>query len=281
MPTTTSTGTATSSKRQRGVVASLRALTPHRPLTFSESVRLAELQAFRLLQLTGCHQEDGDVPESVITGLPRLDVRRSVQVTRSGVSLWHRGKWHIRINALESYTRQRFSLAHELKHIIDAAHEDVIYRNLPADSKQRHTHIEAVCDAFAAALLMPRAWVRRLWYQGTQDLSVLAWHFHVSQQAMQIRLQTLGLLPRSRKPSYSNAAAYRLGQTAVQRNDDSRTNRPASRHVPEHQSRSEHAKGRHFAPAAPTPRRHRPLPDLQYIPDPDYIAATELEGACL
>jgi Zn-dependent peptidase ImmA (M78 family) len=56
-----------------------------------------------------------------------------------------------------------------------------------------------MCDVFAACLLMPRPWVKRLWAQGVQDLAVLAAVFNVSPAAMDRRLQELGLTePRGR-----------------------------------------------------------------------------------
>src|SRR2546423_7363135 len=177
-------------------VAVLRSLMPSRPLGFAEACQIAELQAIRLLDLTGTN--DAPVPETVITELPRIAVRRVGSLISSGASTWSRGCWQIRLNAGEPLTRQRFTLAHELKHVLDASHEDVIYGHLPA-GPARERHVEAVCDHFAASLLMPRSWVKQHWYRGTQDLSALAWHFEGSQQAMLIRLQAPGLvdpLPR-------------------------------------------------------------------------------------
>lgn len=216
MQTTVTTGRR--GKYQPSVVAQLRALMPRRPLSFSEGVRIAALQATRFLDLTGW-TDDAPVPESLITELPRIDVRPSYQLTGSGVTMWHQGAWRIRVNALEPFTRQRFSIAHEFKHVLDAAHEDVIYGYLPVGSKQRHAHIEGVCDAFAAALLMPKVLVRQLWFSGTQDPAVLAWRFLVSQRAMRIRLENLGLVecqPRSAGRLHDNTTAvYHLGRTAV------------------------------------------------------------------
>ena len=171
-------------------VAVLRSMMPNRPLRFTEACRIAELQATRLLTLTG--MTDGPVPDSIITDLPRITVCRVGRLFSSGASAWSKGSWHIRINAGEPLTRQRFTLAHELKHVLDASHEDAIYGHLPP-GPARERHIEAVCDHFAACLLMPRAWVKGHWYRGTQDLMALAWIFEVSQQAMLIRLQALGL----------------------------------------------------------------------------------------
>jgi Zn-dependent peptidase ImmA (M78 family) len=190
------------------MVAELRSLMPNRPLSFSEAQRLADLQATRLLKLT--QSTSAPVAESIITELPRIEVRRVGSLIGSGASAWSRGTWRIRINGAEPLTRQRFTLAHEFKHILDAACEDVIYRDLPV-GPARDRHIEAVCDHFAASLLMPKVQVRHLWYQGVQNLPSLAWHFEVSQQAMLIRLQNLGLV----EPIPRHAAAHRLGTIAV------------------------------------------------------------------
>lgn len=230
------TAPTTSSKtirrsNNRSVVASLRALMPTRPLSFAEACRLAELQAQRLLQLTG--STSPPVSEEIITDLPRIDVQWMDNLIGSGATTWSRGQWRVRLNAAEPPTRQRFTLAHELKHILDAANEDVIYRDLPA-GPARQRFIEAVCDHFAACLLMPRAWVKRLWGEGAQDLGGLAWRFEVSQQAMLIRLQYVGLVdPLPRCTTWQ-----RLGSVAVGG------------------SRRGHGRHRRYSP--PTRRYHRP-----------------------
>lgn len=95
------------------------------------------------------------------------------------------------LNASEPFVRQRFSLAHELKHIIDHQHIDIVYRGLPAH--QQHDFAEAVCNYFAGCLLMPRPWVKRAYTGRTQRLDRLARHFHVSQAAMATRLSQIGL----------------------------------------------------------------------------------------
>lgn len=124
------------------------------------------------------------------------------------------------INGAEPEPRQRFTLAHEFKHILDAACEDAIYRRLP-EGPARERHIEAVCDHFAACLLMPKAWVKKAWGQGFQDLGELAWKFEGSQQAMLIRLQNLGLV----EPLCRHADSYRIGRLAVRASKKHRTYR--------------------------------------------------------
>lgn len=218
----TTTATLTRRGHTRTMVAELRSLMPDRPLRFAEAQRIAELQANRLLKLT--LSTSAPVSESIITELPRIDVRRAGSLIGSGATAWSRGMWRIRINGAEPVTRQRFTLVHEFKHILDAGCEDAIYRHLP-EGPARERHIEAICDHFAACLLMPKAWVKQLWGQGVQDLGGLAWRFEVSQQAMLIRLQNLGLV----EPLPRHAAAHRLGAVAVR---GSRWSSTSSRRYP-------------------------------------------------
>ena len=173
------------------VVAQLRAVCPHRPLTFGEGLRVAELQANRLLEASDVLEPA--VPDAVVTDLPRVTVERVARIPVSGSVRWSKGLWVIALNRLEPLVRQRFSLAHEFKHILDAPFGDVLYpgwRGLSADDRA-----EQVANHFAACLLMPKAWVRREYFTyGVTSLPKLAARFEVSQAAMRYRLESLGLV---------------------------------------------------------------------------------------
>ena len=199
--------TTTIQYRNPSVMTSLRGLVPERPLTFAEGQRIAELQAVRLLEQLGC--TSAPVPLSALTSLPRLDVRLDGRLRSSGATTWRKGMWRIRINASEPHTRMRFTVAHEIKHVLDASLEDVIYARVPTDARGRH--VEAICNHFAANLLMPRVWLKRLWAEGHQDVADLAWRFDVSQEAMRIRLQVIGLL----EPRPRHGEVTQLGRLAV------------------------------------------------------------------
>ncbi len=169
--------------RERGVLAILRSLMPRRLLTTREAEQVAELQANRLLELAGLPQ--APVPNELITELPRIAVRLDPDLPVSGCAQWVSGRWLISLNASEPWTRQRFSLAHELKHVIDHPAVDIIYAG-----EQQAEHL---ADVFAACLLMPRRYVRSVWYEGMQSLAALSEHFGVSEPAIALRLQHLGL----------------------------------------------------------------------------------------
>lgn len=184
----------------RSALAELRDLVPLRPLTISESLRIAELQANRLLrrfELTA-----PPVEEQLISELPRIEVRRLAPMIASGAAKWVDHRWVIVLNGNEASTRQRFSLAHEFKHIVDHPFRKLIYPGFKEMSAADRA--EQVADYFAAALLMPKTWVKHAWaMEGLQDLKRLALRFGVSQQAMDYRLRQLGLVEqRSRCAPY-------------------------------------------------------------------------------
>lgn len=174
-------------------VGHLRKLLPNRPLRIFEALRVAETQASRLRLLCGDHSPNFDTDQ--LTQLPRIDVEHTNSLQASGSTRWESGAWRISINTSEPLVRQRFTLAHEFKHILDAPAIDSAYSAI----HQRIDHdqqIEAICDYFAACLLMPKRWVKRLWGEGIRELDTLADVFDVSQVAMRRRLESIGLIDR-------------------------------------------------------------------------------------
>jgi hypothetical protein len=171
------------------VVTKLRDMVPLRPLRYSEALRIAELQAQRFLALEGITEPA--VPERIIAELPRVEVARLTPFPTSGASHWAQGRWLVVVNGSEPATRQRFSLAHEFKHIIDHRFVKLIYSAFP--DAERHAMVEQVCDFFSGCLLMPRPWVKRTWASGIQRTPDLAKTFGVSQAAISVRLSQIGL----------------------------------------------------------------------------------------
>jgi Zn-dependent peptidase ImmA (M78 family) len=132
------------------------------------------------------------LPETVITQLPQVQVERIIPAPVSGATQWSHGRWLIILNGSEPLGRQRFSLAHEFKHILDNPFIDVLYPRTHGMSSAERA--EQVRDYFAACLLMPRVWLKRAWVEGPQDTGKLAHRFEVSKQAMQVRLLQIGLM---------------------------------------------------------------------------------------
>lgn len=174
---------------KRGVIAEARDLAPLRHLNRHEALALAEQQARRVLEATGTTLPA--VPDRVITDLPRVKVRYVSPFPASGAAHWLPGHWSILINAGEPPTRQRFSLAHEFKHILDHPFVDVLYG--PEDTPERSKLIEQVCDYFAGCLLVPEPWLRDAWDRGVRELPILAAMFNVSPAAIATRLGQTGI----------------------------------------------------------------------------------------
>lgn len=183
MPPTSPT---TSRQRSPSVLASLRALVPERRLSFFEARRLSELQAKRLRHLLGVLTPE--LPEEAIPSLPRLSVVELPDLDSSGSASWSDGRWIIAINGLEPWQRQRFSLGHELWHVIN--HETVA-RLCPGDRfTNGDAQAEQLADYFSGCLHMPGQDVRRLVREG-YDLEALAHLFGVSTRAVAVRLSQL------------------------------------------------------------------------------------------
>jgi hypothetical protein len=187
------------------VLRALRDVVPQRRLTFGESLRLAELQANKLLELFDVRGPL--VPSELITELPRLEVRYEPDLPVSGSAHWEAGRWVITLNAAEPFGRRRYSLAHEFKHVLDHTTKQFLYGDVddPASAEKA----ERAADHFAACLLMPRRWTKRVWIESGQKLSVLAKQLQVSPRALSVRLWHLGLAPSTQRCSGRGRIYYR------------------------------------------------------------------------
>jgi len=172
-------------------VAEVRLLCPERPLAPWEARSIAERQAHRLLSTLRITEPP--FPVEAVAALPRVEVHYRPARHLSGAIRWQQGKWRILINSNDSRGRQIFSLAHELKHLIDHPMREVIYKDSRFGSAEQAA--ERAADYFAACLTMPRAWLKRCFYdEGFRDPGVLARRFCVSPPAMRYRFDQLGLL---------------------------------------------------------------------------------------
>ena len=125
-----------------------------------------------------------------------LDPEISGQIERLG-----NNKYKISTNGSDSYFRQRFTIAHELGHLLyhshligDGVDDNRAYRSV-ADGKFYNRSItareETEANRFAASLLMPKESVLSVWENSGRSLKDTAKKFQVSMQAMRIRLESL------------------------------------------------------------------------------------------
>jgi Zn-dependent peptidase ImmA (M78 family) len=104
----------------------------------------------------------------------------------------------INLNAQDSRNRQRFTCAHELGHYVKRSavrDDDEIWSYIDRRDSlaAKGTDPEEIyANQFAAALLMPADLVRELWKENHSS-ATLAYQFGVSVDAMNFRLENLGL----------------------------------------------------------------------------------------
>jgi Zn-dependent peptidase ImmA (M78 family) len=148
--------------------------------------------------------------EEIANRLGLQIVRADLGPDVSGILVWDGPKAYVCVKRTESARRRRFTIGHEighfaLKHRFDGGshvHVDrgnlVIQRGPSSSTGLNRVEIEA--NQFAAALLMPEAFVRAeldaLGGEPLTDKKVadLAKRFDVSEQAMTIRLSHLGFV---------------------------------------------------------------------------------------
>lgn len=104
----------------------------------------------------------------------------------------------IYVNATEHPNRQRFTIAHEIAHYV--LHRDLIESGIVDDtmyrSEQMSNVFEAQANRMAADILMPVRLVKAMWPHAAGSVDTMASSFGVSKDAMRIRLEALGLIPK-------------------------------------------------------------------------------------
>ncbi len=126
----------------------------------------------------------------------------------SGVLIKESDRTVIGINSSHARTRQRFTIAHEIGHLVlkhkgDIFVDKTVRINRDSKSALAIDNYEIEANGFAASLLMPRNHIVREVQKrldskaGKNDFSLvkhLAGAFQVSTQAMEYRLNNLGIL---------------------------------------------------------------------------------------
>ncbi|SKD26281.1 ImmA/IrrE family metallo-endopeptidase [Mycobacteroides abscessus] len=186
------------------VLALLRAcVPPHDDITFDEALQIAEHQAAKLLELHGI--SDSPVPETVITGIPHIRIINTARLGSStaadGACTWDTKtrRWVILLNRANTVQRQRSTLAHEFKHVLDH----------PIDNLYKATHrlastrqAEHAATYFAGCLLIPRELLHRAWHSGIRHPAALATLFQASEHAITVRLRQTGLIDQIHRSTH-------------------------------------------------------------------------------
>ena len=109
--------------------------------------------------------------------------------------LWFLGdEWLIQLNVRDSQEEIRYTLFHEVFHIL-CNKESPSFKRAVCPKPLRRPFYELVADYFSSCVLLPHRWVFELW-PGIRDSREMAQLFAVSKQVMENRLMELGLLTR-------------------------------------------------------------------------------------
>jgi Zn-dependent peptidase ImmA (M78 family) len=143
--------------------------------------------------------------EAVAQKLGAQVVYGDLEDDMSGFLLREKKVVTIAVNKSHHPNRQRFTIAHECGHLhlhadqgdrlwVDKAYTTVFYRDATSSTGDKLAEIQA--NQFAAGLLMPEDLLEEHLTQEMSDIDIfrLALRFQVSEQAMTLRLVSLGLL---------------------------------------------------------------------------------------
>lgn len=173
--------------------------------------------ADRLVSAVG--QLGGGMPvdlEQIAHALGASEIVRTSMV-EDGRTTWDAGRPRIELRNDRSAQRNRFTLAHEIGHILIARDETVARRKHQLEGDD----VEKLCDWIAASILMPRRWIAEYARRDRYNLSMLrliANKADVSMSAAAVRLaevsnRTCTLLRWQRSPKRWLV----IGQAAVPR----------------------------------------------------------------
>ena len=127
-------------------------------------------------------------------GINVVDARLAEDV--AGAIVKQNGKGPIIVlNETDHANRKRFTVAHEIGHFVRRSDDSFEYVDRRDTLSTTGTDPDEVyANAFAANLLMPESEVKRLHRERATDLE-MALRFGVSREAMNIRLNFLGITP--------------------------------------------------------------------------------------
>jgi len=114
----------------------------------------------------------------------------------SGIVAIEEGQPVIYVEAGEANVRKRFTIAHEIGHVVLGHLTNKENNELIDDEVRLRSSVwnveERQANAFAAQLLMPASLIRGAVNRGLASVEELAEMFEVSEQAMMYRLRNLG-----------------------------------------------------------------------------------------
>ena len=134
------------------------------------------------------------VPDDIINNVyfdQPLEVRL-VPLKSAHGAVWRiKDGWVIHLNSKDSSARRRFTLYHELFHILTHCNVSPVFKKAPY--QREGTFNELLADHFSAVMIMPEEMMRKKWPE-VKDISKMAVIFDVPEPAMYCGLKYLRLI---------------------------------------------------------------------------------------
>jgi Zn-dependent peptidase ImmA (M78 family) len=118
---------------------------------------------------------------------------RLVPLKSAHGAVWRLKKdgWVIHLNSKDSYARRRFTLYHELFHILAHCNASPVFKKSPSQNEGAFN--ELLADHFAAIMIMPEDQLRKRWVE-VKDIKKMAVVFDVPEPVIYCGLKYLKLI---------------------------------------------------------------------------------------
>lgn len=134
------------------------------------------------------------VPADLIT---RADDNLPIEIRKVPLKAYHGAVWRlsdcwlVQLNSNDIPARQRFTLYHEIFHILAHCKATPVFKK--ATDSQEGSFNELLADHFAATILIPTEWVKKLWPE-VKDISRMAAIFDAPRSIVWFALKRLRLI---------------------------------------------------------------------------------------
>ncbi len=170
-------------------------------------------QALELVAASGAHSKIVDDLPDTVEQVFGVDVGIEDLPGFDGLSWCRNGFRLLLISNAGSWTRQRFTIAHELGHVIAGDAQDLqVDLDVTAPSTG-HSHTEMRANAFAAAFLMPADTITSRWHGVDEGLfAQLVGELRVSPSTLAWRLKNLSLIDTAERSRLGSNALWKCAQ---------------------------------------------------------------------
>lgn len=154
--------------------------------------KLVRSLAKRYLVETGIDRPP--IPTDLVT---QADDNLPIEVRQVSLKAHHGAVWRlsdcwiVQLNADDAPDRQRFTLYHEIFHIMAHCKANPVFKK--ESCHQEGSFNELLADHFAGVILTPFEWVRKIWPE-VKDISQMAATFNVPKPVMWFALKHLRLI---------------------------------------------------------------------------------------